>query len=177
MKHYLYSDLYDAHKAHHVSIDDEGQVYYNLAMWSGLGRKAREDLLEAPLDWVEGTEHWYDTWQEPIPVQPNSNMHNHQAYIDRAWREHNARFEQFDGFSDWRNQGLRDFEVLAVIGDEALAAYEMPNGRVFLNIVPSRVREIKEGGYRAVSLKGLPKKWREAADMEYVEEIYNSWSR
>lgn len=75
-----------------------------------------------------------------------------------------------DHVSYFRNQGDRDGEVLAVLGDEALIAYEMPSGVTYLNIVAADGSD-EPGKYRAVSAKGMPKKWREAVAKQYGEVV------
>lgn len=65
-----------------------------------------------------------------------------------------------EAISVHRNQGDREAEVLAILGDEALIEYVMPNGTSSLNIVP--VWEGMTHTYRAVSYFRLPKKWAQA---------------
>jgi hypothetical protein len=59
-----------------------------------------------------------------------------------------------------RNQGDRPANCLAVIKDEALWEYEMPNGRTYLLV------QVLGGSARSVSRKNLAKKWRNACDFD-----------
>ncbi len=72
------------------------------------------------------------------------------------------------------NQGDRHAEVLAVIGDQALIEYYMPNGTTALRVIDRRDphgTEYEPRGKRGnVSYFRLPKKWSRA-----MEEAGSTW--
>lgn len=74
------------------------------------------------------------------------------------------------------NQGIREAEVLAVIGDEALIEYQMPNGSTSLRIVNRLAPD--ERVYKNASYKSLPKKWRRAMDQagsSWIGQPQGNW--
>jgi hypothetical protein len=60
------------------------------------------------------------------------------------------------------NQGEREAEVLAVIGDQALIEYLMPNGTSSLRIVDRMEPDARV--YKNATYQRLPKKWVQAMD-------------
>lgn len=67
-----------------------------------------------------------------------------------------------DSFCLEVNQGEREAEVLAIIGDQALIEYLMPNGTSSLRIVDRMDPDAKV--YKNVTYHRLPKKWIQAMD-------------
>lgn len=60
-----------------------------------------------------------------------------------------------DRLSVEANQGQRDAVVRAVVGDETLVEYFMPNGRAFLRVINTKT----QGEIRSVSATKIPKKF------------------
>jgi cold shock CspA family protein len=92
--------------------------------------------------------------------------HNERSRVEKIVQAP-TRLVAGESVSYERNQGQRDAEVLAVLGDEALVSYEMPSGVTYLNIVAADGSD-EPGAYRAVSVKALPKKWRKAIAAQYA---------
>lgn len=161
VKHYLLIDNHNEHKAHHISITDEGDIFYNQA----LCHKYHEHSKRA----VPGHPGWYDFYEDE-PVKHGRHGHGYQQYINIAYRKWTEEqpLDIGDTFSDWFNQGEREVEVIAVTGDEALAYYEMPKGSRFLAVYDRATKKWK--GSRSV--KSLTKKWITAlTESDYLEFV------
>ena len=82
MNHFLLVDAHNKSKGHHISFDDEGNIYYNQAIHN----EQHADKKEA----VEGYNNWYDFYPENEPVEFRGN-HGYQEYIDKAFFKNNQR--------------------------------------------------------------------------------------
>lgn len=94
--------------------------------------------------------------KRPLTEQSVERQANLIAERDRVEAKHYAGRILIDGHIPV-NQGWRPADVLAVIGDEALAEYEMPNGTTALSII-----HISDGGLQGVGYKNLSRKWIKA---------------
>ena len=72
-----------------------------------------------------------------------------------------------------RNQGDRDATVMAVVGDEALIEYVMPNGTSALNIISVWEGE-ENAGYRSISYFNLPAKWADAVTIQMGSWVWGN---
>lgn len=102
--------------------------------------------------------HWAGFTGQPLPAAPAP------APVEPS------KLVAGDQMTYFRNQGDRDALVLAVDGDKALVAYEMPSGVTYLNIVAADGSD-EAGAYRAVSPKGLSKRWREAVLWQSGQDV------
>jgi len=76
------------------------------------------------------------------------------------------------------NQGMREAEVLAILHDEALIYYEMPEGRQFLRVI--QIDDIDKRWnhdnhrYSAIAKARIPKKWKALIEADRLTEIKDS---
>jgi hypothetical protein len=94
-----------------------------------------------------------------------------------------ANLEVGGWISTYANQGMREAEVLAILHDEALIYYEMPEGRQFLRVI--QIDDIDKRGnhnshrsrwtpYSAIAKARIPKKWKALIEADRLTEIKDS---
>lgn len=162
MNHYLLVDKHNEFKAHHISITDDGEMFYNQA----INMKRHADTKLA----VANNPEWYDFYEKDEPVNINGS-HGYQEYIKKAYIQWNKDrpLEVGDGFDHYFNQADREVEIIGVLDNEAFGHYEMPNGRVFIGIFERDTKNWK----RSQAFKTIPKKWLgviDSVDIEYLAQ-------
>lgn len=156
MNHYMKIDKHNPNKGHHITITDNGDIFYNQAIHS--------EHLSDRKQTVPGHDGWYDFYPEDEPVSLDE-WHGYQEYINEAyrnWEMFHRPLDTGDTFGHWFNQAEREVEILAVTDNEALGIYTMPAGRSFLAVFYRSVRNTGNRLHRwkrNQSLKTLPKKW------------------
>jgi hypothetical protein len=93
-----------------------------------------------------------------VPISQVSSFHQLFSYTP-APASHKKPGDPIQLF---RNQGMREGVVLAVIGDKILVEYEMPNGSTSLNIILQQNADKPEWGGKTVAYKSIPRKWLQA---------------
>jgi hypothetical protein len=100
-----------------------------------------------------------------------------QAYLDAQEAEsvkrgqaiYKARVQPGETISIYANQGYRDARVLAVINNEALIEYSMPQGTTSLRIINAYQDEETAGRGRKMSYFNVPTKWLQAMCFAEIE--------
>ena len=98
--------------------------------------------------------------------------------LDWKLEEFETYLEVGGWISTYANQGMREAEVLAILHDEALIYYEMPEGRQFLRVI--QIDDIDKRWnhdnhrYSAIAKARIPKKWKALIEADRLTEIKDS---
>jgi hypothetical protein len=130
----------------------------------------------------EITSKWKNSWTiTDVTVENFLAKHGEKEAAIQLSKERFAAWKGWqpgDVFTKVINQGPRECEVLAKLGNEVMVEYEMPAGGTSLFIMPAKTSDIDKlrhhsGGYKNVSYSSIPTKWLEALVKEDVNWIGN----